>query len=501
MRKVIDTARYQIGLDFGEVYRLGYRDGYVKMGGDNDDPTYITYSYAPQVDGMRRAGFEHVGHYWIPNADPSDADPIDTPEQQAAFFVDGLHDWRPDRDFVVWDNENLDGARRWDDHGVASAILETLRRNGTRGRQQFVYTNLSDARAHPWPETLATGAMFIIAAPSYPPGELPHIPTIPAERIVGHQHGTRNFGGIITDVNVFTDNAFDYGGPIVIGAYNPFRNVRITGTWEDHGSYSAGGTDLPLAYGTTIPAPAAGILRNSGGSGEWQCGWVGSAGRRSILSLDVPLPRLVERKLYPPEGEGPLVAIVFQHQSEFQDAGWYPMTHPVGWSGASAYGQNYGGQVHLHWHGLNEHGQRLRLESFLPASGTAGGGTTPIENESEDDMPTLVVSPGGQNLIVGDELFALTAADVAAIKGAPTLNVSQDTHWQIIDRYSKRGKAADLPVIVGVRAGEGNGTIYAFVDGTLLPLADPTTVQELESKGATIITLSQAEVENILNRQ
>lgn len=163
-------------------------------------------------------------------------------------------------------------------------------------------------------------------------------------------------------------------------AYNPFSGVRITGTWEDHASYSAGGTDLPLGYGTPIPAPGTGVLRISGGSGEWACGWVGSAGRRSILTLATPLARHTPRKSSPPEGDGPLTAIVFQHQSNFNLAGGYAQGQTVGWTGASANGSNYGGDVHLHWHGLNANGQRLRLESFLP-TGLAGGGVTPIPEE------------------------------------------------------------------------------------------------------------------------
>jgi len=166
--------------------------------------------------------------------------------------------------------------------------------------------------------------------------------------------------------------------------YNPFVNVRITGTWENHASYSLGGTDLPTGYGTAIPAPASGILRSSGGSGEYAAGWIGSAGRRSVLSLDTPIYRHSPRRSSPFEAEGPMTAIVLQHQSAFGGEGHYREGQTCGWTGASANGVNYGGDVHLHWHGLDARGNRLRIESFLPASGTAGTSVTPVDNSKPE---------------------------------------------------------------------------------------------------------------------
>ena len=379
MRPVIDTATWQRDLNLALPFADGFRDIYVKFGGDNDDPTYESPYYEQQVNAAIALGFEHVGAYYVPNADPSDADDIDTPAQQADFMLAGLHRWDRRTGFVVLDNENLDGAVRFNDAQAAEFVERGKAGLQAPGRQFIVYTNLNDARAHEWPLLLETGCMFIIAAPSYPPGELPVIPTIPADRIVGHQYGTRVWGGVTTDVNVFWDHAFEFGGDTV---YNPFASVRITGTWEDHASYSAGGTDYPLAYGTRIPAPASGILRTSGGSGEWACGWVGTAGRRSILSLDKPISRRTPRRSSPFEAEGPMVAIVLQHQSAFGAIGWHAEGTDIGVTGASASGSDWGGDVHLHWHGLDASGNRLRVESFLP-TGTAGGGYTPIE---EDDM-------------------------------------------------------------------------------------------------------------------
>lgn len=157
-------------------------------------------------------------------------------------------------------------------------------------------------------------------------------------------------------------------------SYNPFSGWRITGDWADHMSYSLGGTDYPLPYGTQLPAPAAGTLRTSGGSGERRAGEVGSAGRRSILDLDTPL--------------GDMVSIVFQHQSRFGQAKHYEERETLGWSGASANGDDWGGDAHLHIHGLDKHGNRVDYTTHITSSTPSGGGATPITS-GDDDMATL----------------------------------------------------------------------------------------------------------------
>lgn len=148
--------------------------------------------------------------------------------------------------------------------------------------------------------------------------------------------------------------------------YNPWANYAISGSWANHMSYSLGGIDYPLPYGTNLKAPAAGTLHTSGGSGEYRAGWVGSAGRRSILILDADFAR-VNPTLEQNEGTGPMHAIVFQHQSEFgTDGQHYAIGDVLGKSGASANGDDYGGDVHLHVHGLTAGGQRVDLLNFIP---------------------------------------------------------------------------------------------------------------------------------------
>jgi hypothetical protein len=141
--------------------------------------------------------------------------------------------------------------------------------------------------------------------------------------------------------------------------FNPWSGYRMSGTWQDHMSYSLGGEDYPLGYGTGLKAPASGTLRTSGGSGELAAGWIGSAGRRSILTLDQPL--------------GEMAHIVFQHQAEFGTNGkHYNEGEILGKSGASANGKDYGGDTHLHVHGLTSGGRRVPFTQYIGSS-TAGG--------------------------------------------------------------------------------------------------------------------------------
>jgi hypothetical protein len=169
--------------------------------------------------------------------------------------------------------------------------------------------------------------------------------------------------------------------------YDPFSGWRTTGTWQDHMSYSAGGIDKPLPFGTPLRAPAAGTLRTSGGSGEYLAGHVGSAGRRSILTLDDPVLNLK--------------AIVFQHQSKFGDEEHYEEGEILGWSGASTANSRgvineRGGDVHLHDHGLTALGTRVDWRgylSFAPSapSSVASSNKTPLPPiDRNEDMQTVI---------------------------------------------------------------------------------------------------------------
>jgi hypothetical protein len=149
-------------------------------------------------------------------------------------------------------------------------------------------------------------------------------------------------------------------------AYNPFGlGLSSGGTWADHLARTnglRGGEDWPLGYGTTLPAPAAGTLRISGGSGEFAAGWAGSAGRRAVLELTTPI--------------NDVVAVVLQHLSSFSAAGVYAEGVSLGLSGASANGDDYGGDVHLHVHCLTSSGARRKFTDYF----AVGGGPAPNPN-------------------------------------------------------------------------------------------------------------------------
>ncbi|GAA2447847.1 hypothetical protein [Agromyces soli] len=224
---------------------------------------------------------------------------------------------------------------------------------------------------------------------------------------------------------------------------NPYSGYPVTGSWYDHVSYSAGGTDYPLEYGTALPAPAAGTLRTSGGSGEWAAGWYGAAGRRSILMLDTPAPRRKPAEAAPPEGGGDMVAIVFQHQSEFGAARHYAEGETLGWSGASADGADYGGDVHLHVHGLNASGQRVDFTKFI-------GPTTipqPTPTEEEIDMLFLIhandanANPVNRYALVGPGFWFVTStvavANNLATRFGSTSGSSASVTWAEWDRAFK----------------------------------------------------------------
>lgn len=216
---------------------------------------------------------------------------------------------------------------------------------------------------------------------------------------------------------------------------NPYAGYPVTGSWFDHASYSAGGIDYPLAYGTALPAPAAGTLRTSGGSGEWTAGWYGSAGRRSILMLDTPAPRRAPAEATPPEGSGDMVAIVFQHQSEFGAARHYAEGETLGWSGASADGTDYGGDVHLHIHGLNASGQRVDFTKFIGPSTTTphvrnnNGMSSLFHIQNTDGSHTWALAGDGRGTAAWLQISDVNVANGLAGQHGTAVNLDWGT-WQ-----------------------------------------------------------------------
>lgn len=148
------------------------------------------------------------------------------------------------------------------------------------------------------------------------------------------------------------------------------------------------------------------------------------------------------------------------------------------------------------WHAELPNVRSYPIVRTIPA--TSGGSSKPFPETAtiqEDDMATLITG-GGQSLVVGDELFGFRSAqEVQAVKGAQVLEVSPATHYDIIQRFQRRG-GTGLPLRVFVK--DGNGTVYLLQNGDLTPLVDPATLAELDTKGGPAITLSQAEIDNLL---
>lgn len=134
----------------------------------------------------------------------------------------------------------------------------------------------------------------------------------------------------------------------------------------------------------------------------------------------------------------------------------------------------------------------------IGAAPAGGGGSAPITPNlsEEDDMATLVTG-GGQNLILGGKLIPLVPEDVRMLStSAQVIEVTPSTHYNIIQTFARDAANAALPVLVYVR--DGNGTVYMLTDGKLEALVDPTTLSALHAQGAASVTLSQAEVDNLL---
>lgn len=208
MLLVIDTAKYQVGIDFNLPWAAGYRANYVKAGGDNSG-RYVATGYWSNVDRSRAVGFR-IGHYWVPD---NAADPVGA----ADYFISILRGFDKARDFLVLDNESLDGATLYTDARAAAFVNRLKERLGIPGNQVLVYYGLAAARDRTHSAVLGTGANFIIAAYSYAAFAFPTPSNIPADRIVGHQTGGAVFGGVSCDINQFKDHAFNYGGSSTAG--------------------------------------------------------------------------------------------------------------------------------------------------------------------------------------------------------------------------------------------------------------------------------------------
>ncbi|MCP2324180.1 hypothetical protein HDA40_002687 [Hamadaea flava] len=220
---------------------------------------------------------------------------------------------------------------------------------------------------------------------------------------------------------------------------NPFAGWPVTGSWEDHASYSAGGTDYPLSYNTALPAPASGTL-------EYR-GWVDSGGRRSVLWLDTPFNRVLPKSgtlmngsSY--EANGPIVGVVFQHQASVRPNGHYGQGAIVGYSGASASpgDGDYGGDIHLHIHGVDAAGNRVDFTKFV------GSTTQPEIIKSKDGNMYLIWSTGGTGYL--------------ALPGKGLVGISSMQHYNLLKRVINSDQTAGQPEVF-------NATEIAWINSYL----------------------------------
>jgi murein DD-endopeptidase MepM/ murein hydrolase activator NlpD len=394
----IDTATPQRWLNFAMPIAEGYDRTYVKNGGDNVDPTYESPYYDEQIDKARYMGYKKIGHYWVPNADPADADDIDTPVQQADFMIANLRNWNPATDFIVLDNESLDGAIRFNDAQAAEFIGRVKARLSIPGNQVLTYLGLHDARSNEWPLTLATGTNFIVAAYSYAPFAWEDFPSIPRARIAGHQFG-----------EIMPLNNYVLRSPatvILADNRDPYTS------WQNHLARAGrGGVDIVAPIGTPVYARTSGVMLHVPNDG--------SAGNSCRFQHDA----------------NPGWRDVFSHLSRYVGASGqhFNAGDIVAYTGISG-----GVEPHLHWHLVDPSGARRNPWDYFSGSSTAGNGGTPIE-EPKRKRPTMfllhcsmwgdwLIVPGVSARKVGNE----DATNILVAAGAVQRVEISNENWNAV---------------------------------------------------------------------
>ncbi|APZ81745.1 peptidase domain protein [Rathayibacter phage NCPPB3778] len=355
----IDISRLQTGIDLNAAKREGIEFVFVKASGGNTGSLYRADGYSQNIGAVRTAGLK-AGHYHVSGgASGSDA---------GRYFAQNLIGYQSG-DALILDNEVLDDGRLYGDAEAADFMNAV--KSVIPNANLFLYLSASDLRSRDWSRTTSLAKVWV-ASYSNDDGNRHDVDTGGKPWAIHQYSSNRLVAGRRVDANYSPLSINELFGGVSPMGYNPFAGYRITGTWADHMSYSLGGEDYPLGFGTPLPAAAAGTLRTSGGSGELAAGQIGSAGRRSILMLDRPI--------------GDVVGVVYQHQSRFGENGrHYNQGEILGWSGASANGSDYGGDIHLHIHCVTAGGQRRQFTKYFGATSNTYG-ITSFEDGIEDDM-------------------------------------------------------------------------------------------------------------------
>jgi len=207
----VDLSSNNPVFDWALARQQGVRAAYIKLGGDNLIPRYVSGSYAGRVDQARAHGMI-VGHYWVTGRHD--------PEAAAAFFVRNLRNVQAG-DFFVLDNEHLDDGNTYTDDEAARWIRTVQGLVGGDPRRVFHYASGSPLRQKgAWPRTIATGAQALVAWYDQQPFGFPRpLGDWPERQIGGHQYSSSvNLGnGGRIDANVFKDNAFAFTGTATSG--------------------------------------------------------------------------------------------------------------------------------------------------------------------------------------------------------------------------------------------------------------------------------------------
>jgi murein DD-endopeptidase MepM/ murein hydrolase activator NlpD len=419
----IDIASPQAGIDLVRAKSEGVQFVIVKMGGLNVTPQYVAPYYKAQIDKAIAAGLPK-GHYYLIGK-------VQTPEEQAEFFVKNLHGFDPLRDVLALDNEALDSnGTRWGDADAARFIRKVLELTDLPPHRFWHYAGASDYRATgAWPELVSLGIRFWWASyGKYPTKQTPdHEPSLQGSipRYDVHQFTSKSrVAGYDLDGNFSPVSVVELfgGGTVPLNNYvlrSPSVVILADNrdpyvSWQNHLARTSGlrgGVDIVAAVGTPVYARTAGVMLQVPNDG--------SAGNSCRFHHDA----------------NPGWYDVFSHLSRY-----------VGASGQHfnagdivAYSGNSGNvDQHLHWHLVDPSGARRNPWDYFSGSSTAGSGGTPIE-EPKRKRPTMfllhcsmwgdwLIVPGVSARKVGNE----DATNILVAAGAVQRVEISNENWNAV---------------------------------------------------------------------
>lgn len=357
----IDISAGQAGLDLGRARAEGVEFVISKAVAAYRPEHTVADGYQSNIDRTIAAGVPGKGHYLVPNA-------RNTPEASAAFLAENVHRYFGG-DVLALDNEPLDSYPVFWRDGEAARFFRRLHAElGHPYSRMWLYCPASLTRANgPFPECAALGVKFWWSAyGSYPTGQSPdHAPSLQ--------------GSIPRwDVHQFTSRAW-VAGAQVDGNYSPHRITDLFGG-VDVGYLQVrpalGNINTPFGP-RPKPTPTSPAIHYGQDYG-WGGGDEIFAARPGRVKSHGPSGSYGNRLVI--DHGGGIETWYCHLSSALVNVGDDVGTGQVAWMGAT-------GNVtakHLHFE-LRIDGVAVDPEPYFAGSGTAGGSTTPIE---EDDMFT-----------------------------------------------------------------------------------------------------------------